>query len=443
MQAAPKLVNLDMIAAETPNSIEMAAASAFSYAQAAKGQGGPPSNTSSNPPSQTQSSQPDSAVTKASSVAENTIEAPDTTPTPDARSVVPDKQDVDSAPRSESDVHSETVPRPSESRRDDEVSRLDRPWRRNDKGTRSSSATTRSVDEQDSRKPRKGKKSKPTDKQSGDQASTSEKDQEPEPEAPKIELSEAPIPSVNPWHTRSSITSTSPSVEASNGLPDQAVESQKPGKPADGPSSVSANPPTNGVKPSRKTGDAARPERNGSRGSRLADKETRDGKTEVPPPVGDASSWPTPETAIKKEAKKTTDKPDTKDIQDDGSQGKHRKDKWVTYDYVPTVNFETQLPQLRGSKPRGGGPRGANGGRAAAGAQAGDKTAPAAPVTKAGESKDRPREMTNGANGTAPAPTAGKRASVDVAREPRKPAAHTNADQPKEHPSTVSFSQSY
>lgn len=427
-----------MTASSTSNSSEMAAPSAFSYAQAAKGQGASPSNTSSNPPPQSVSSQPDSTATKSATPAESTA---DTTETSRA-SAVPDKMDADSVPRSESDVQSESNQgKRSESRRDEEVSRLDRPWRRNDKSTRSSSAATRSVDEQDSRKPRKGKKSRPSDKQAGDQASTADKDQEPEPEAPKVELSEAPIPSVNPWLQRLVKPSPAPvatAPEASNGLPTPALDSQKAVKPVESTSTAAPSAAINGVKPQRKTADAARPERNGSRGSRQADKEGRDGKTEMPPPVGDSASWPTPEIAIKADTKKPADKVDRPEAntQDEGSQAKHRKDKWVTYDYVPTVSFETQLPQLRGPKPRGGA-RGANGTRTAAGGQTGEKTASAAPSNKNSESRDRPREAANGANGTATAPAAGKRASVDVSstREARKPAAQ--AEQSKESQPTV------
>jgi la-related protein 1 len=84
-------------------------------------------------------------------------------------------------------------------------------------------------------------------------------------------------------------------------------------------------------------------------------------KTEhsLPPPVGDAESWPTPETAISDERKKSTiqerqEKPDTKN----GATKPHST-KWVPVPYVPSTKFITPLPLAatrRGGRPaiRGG-----------------------------------------------------------------------------------------
>jgi la-related protein 1 len=295
------------------------------------------------------------------------------------------------------------------------------------------------VDEHDSRKARRGKKSKTADKQTTEQ--TPDKEQEAEAEPPKVELSEAPIPSVNIWHQRKeaqlakgSTPSGTSSQQAVNGASDHGEDSAKPARSAEDAASPRDSATLNGAKASRKSGDAIRSDRNGSRGSRLADKDAKDSKSEIPPPVDDAVSWPTPETAIKEEKKKTVEKTDRpeKEAQDDGANKPRQKEKWVTYDYVPTVSFETQLPQLRGSKPRGGA-RGPSGARATAGNQPTEK-ASSTPANKLNESKDKPREATNGANGAAPASQQGKRASVDVSsvRDHRKPASHAGADKPKE-----------
>ncbi|KPM38135.1 hypothetical protein AK830_g8441 [Neonectria ditissima] len=412
----------------------MSAASSFSYAQAAKGQGAvSPSNKSTTVASQPQDAQapdadavPATAAATATSTATPDIEQakpteiPETTDSIDAQSAAPERQDLDNGLGSESDTRSEsTQDRRPESRRDDDASRLDRPWRRNDKSTRSSSTTTRSADEQDSRKVRRNKKGKASEKQAGDQATAADKEQEPVPEPPKIELSEAPIPTVNIWHQRKEAHKAKgkPSDELVNGQQENVKVAAKTVE--DTPSHN--GPITNGVKPQRKAVDATRPERNGPRGSRASEKDGKD----VPPSVDDSASWPTPETAIKEvkdDKKKPTEQPtqsnkDAKDIQDDGAQGKSRqKEKWVTYDYVPTVSFETQLPQLRNSKPRGGARSGRDTGARAVVNGVPEKT-PTAPLNKTNEAK--PRE-TNGSNGTSSQPPAAKRGSLDASSNQKK-----------------------
>ncbi|KAH7326687.1 hypothetical protein B0I35DRAFT_475308 [Stachybotrys elegans] len=412
----------------------MAAPSTFSYAQAAKGQNVLPSNSQTDATSDGQSLPPP-AADKASAAAENPAE-------PDAvRPVAPEKQEFESVPESDIDARSESVQeRRSESKRDDDSERLNRPWRRNDKGTRSSSATTRSVDEQDSRKPRRGKKGKTSEKQTTEQ--TGDKDQETEPEPPKIELSEAPIPTVNIWHQRkeAQLAKAKPTPASQQDAPkassEQAEDTKKSGRSAedaaeDSPREASF---TNGVKPVRKAGDAQRPDRNGSRGSRLPEKDGKDAKTEVPPPVEDATAWPTPEIATKEDKKKVVDKVDRVEgqNQDDAAQSKpSHKNKWITYDYVPSVSFETQVN--RGSKPRGGA-RANNGPRHATAQQAGDKTSVAAPPSKSSETQKPPRESPAGVNGAAQPSQQGRRPAGDAAhgRESRKPAPHNGAEKGKD-----------
>ncbi|KAG8410508.1 hypothetical protein J3458_017264 [Metarhizium acridum] len=413
----------------------MAASSTFSYAQAAKGQSASPSTASPNVVSQPQGAA--SPVTPDAPAESLDVSRP----TESRPLVAVEKQDVDSNIGSESDLRSETTTdRRSELRRDDDSGRLDRPWRRTDKGTRSSSTATGSVDEQESRKPRKGKKSKASsDKQSNDQASAADKEKETAQQAGKVELSEAPIPSVNIWHQRKeqhSRAKASPSEGIPNGTSSHDGEVKKPAKDSVSANSTKENAPTNGAKSNRKNGDPARSDRNGSRGSRIAEKDT---KTALPPPVEDAASWPTPEIAIKEEQKKpAATKPapaQEKEPQDDASHNKRTKEKWVAYDYVPSVNFETQLPQMRNSKPRGGA-RSANSSRTAPnGAQSSDKASAFAAPSKPAESKDRAKDNTAGANKNASLPPASKRASADVntaAKEQKKATAHSGNDKAKD-----------
>ncbi|QPG99287.1 hypothetical protein C2857_001379 [Epichloe festucae Fl1] len=438
-----------MVSAVNSNSNEMAAASTFSYAQAAKGQGASPSITSPNPASNPQGTASPVVPETPVKLSEGPL-GNESRPQPAS-----EKQDVDSNIGSESDLRSETThDRRSESRRDDDGGRLDRPWRRTDKGTRSSSTATRSVDEQESRRPRKGKKSKGSSDKSNDQPLGAEKTKEVAQETPKVELSEAPIPSVNIWLQRKEQQAKVTPV-TTNGVTAHDNEAKKPTKESSAPPPTASkeNAPANGVKSNRKTGDSGRSDRNGSRGSRLADK---DSKSELPPSVEDAASWPTPEIAIKEDQKKPlVTKPvvaQEKESQDDGSQGKKQKEKWVTYDYVPSVSFETQLPQMRNSKPRGGA-RGANSGRTAPTSnQPSEKTAAASAnananansnASKPNESKERTKESSTGSNRTNSLPPASKRASMDAsnATKEQKKGALTGSDKTKDATSTPSSQQ--
>lgn len=367
----------------------MATASAFSYAQAAKGENSNPES----PQSTSQATDSLSAIPAAAATPLDDASVADSSREQDTIAASADKLEAASTIGSESDIRSEhAVFRRAETRKDEELSRLERPWRRADREAQSS---TRSNDDLDSKR-RKSKK-KGSDK--------------PAEEEPKIELIEAALPSVNIWHQRKEAAAAK-TVKPDDASSTAASEDVKPFvKATDFAGAV------NGHKSTRKT-DAPRPER-ASRGARVADKEARDAKGELVPSVDDAMLWPTVETAAQedKDSKKKTDaKPESKEAQDDASKPRS-KEKWVTYEYVPTVSFETQLPQMRNTKPRGGA-RTVNGGRPSAPAQTGDKAAPAAPAPK---TNDRRQSTANGAPRTGSLPPS-KRASVDVAtlREQRK-----------------------
>ncbi|KAJ6787205.1 hypothetical protein PWT90_10981 [Aphanocladium album] len=367
----------------------MATASAFSYAQAAKGQNSNPES----PQSTSQATDSLSAIPAAAATPLDDVSVADSSRNQDTTAAPAEKLEAASTIGSESDVRSESVfSRRADGRKEEELSRLERPWRRADREAQSS---TRSND--DDSKRRKGKK---------------KSDKPAEEEQPKIELIEAALPSVNIWQQRKEAAAAKvvKPDDASSTAPSEDV------KPA--PKATDFAGAVNGHKSTRKP-DAPRPER-ASRGTRVADREARDVKGELPPAVDDATLWPTVETAVQedKDSKKKTDaaKPESKEAQDDA--GKPRsKEKWVTYDYVPSVSFETQLPQMRNTKPRGGA-RNVNGGRPSAPAQTGDKAAAAAPAPK---TNDRRQSTANGVPRTGSQPPS-KRASVDVAalREQRK-----------------------
>ncbi|ATY63448.1 La domain family [Cordyceps militaris] len=385
----------------------MATASAFSYAQAAKGQNSnPESPQSTSQAADSLSTVPTSAATSLddASLADSGSHAKIAASAEKHDAASADKHDAASTVGSESDIRSESVlSRRTDARRDDELSRLERPWRRNDRDAPSS---TRSDDADSKRRKGKNKGDKSADE-----------------ELPKVELTEAPVPSVNIWQQRRDAAAAKV-VRPDDASSTAASEDIKPP-----PKVTDFAGAVNGHKTTTRKVDAPRPER-ASRGTRVADRETRDGKSELPPPVDDAMLWPTPEIAVQedKDTKKKDTKPESKETQDDTAKPR-TKEKWVTYEYVPTVNFETQLPQMRNTKPRGGA-RNVNGGRPSAPAQTGDKAGSVAPAPK---TNDRRQSTANGAPRTGSQPPS-KRASVDVAtlREQRKVSGSTASEKAKD-----------
>lgn len=427
----------------------MAAASAFSYAQAAKGQGTTKASaTTPASESNPQSTASEPGTGEKSAAAASSTDVTETTQDTAPQSVTNEKPDLDSVSAVESETRTESVPeRSPEQRRDDDSRRLDRPWRRNDKGTRSSSATTRSVDEHESRRPRKGKKGKSSEKQNGSASAVAADQESKTDETPKIELSEAPIPSVNIWQQRKEAHLAKAKPTDSTPQPAQAAESTNTTTTTKAPVAADAGSSdpvpaaavvANGSKPSQKTVDHTKSERQASRGSRAAAKET---KAEAPPSVDDASSWPTPEIAIKEDKKKPSDKGERVENTSQDDAKPRQKKEWVTYDYVPSVSFETQMPQIRGSKARGGA-KGASSSRTSTTGppqQAGDKANTTAPSSKGTENKERVRETHSGINGTASAPPSAKRTPADApqsqGRGEQKKTAPTSAEKPKDVPS--------
>ncbi|RDA92295.1 hypothetical protein CP533_3276 [Ophiocordyceps camponoti-saundersi (nom. inval.)] len=411
----------------------MAAYSTFSYAQAAKGHGMPSVTPPSNPPAQAPGSQSAIAIAVSPDKPTNSSGTPRTA---DATPSTADKHEVASSFGSESDLRSETaIERKLDSKRDDDAARIDRPWRRADRGPGSSSSAAQSVEEHDARKHRPtGKKTWTTDPLADDLASSIDKMQIPLQDAPRIELSEAPIPSVNVWHQRreAQMAKSKPVMDSgedtTNGVhvqPD-ALRKSASAKYAHDSVPVRDAAATNGAKPVRSMADAARPERNGSRRPAPDGDHFKEAKSDVLPSVEDAASWPTPETAIKEDKRKSIPAQverhgkELKDVSDEGPHAKSRqKGKWVAYDYVPTVHFETHMPHMRTSKPRGGA-RGSAGPRTPIGPTAGDRAALAGATSKSNDSKDRPRESDPSSARISSTPPSTKRASLDASVKEQK-----------------------
>jgi la-related protein 1 len=311
-----------------------------------------------------------------------------------------------------------------------------------DKTSRSTSRTSRSNDNADGRKSRKGKKSRSSDKDAqSDQAQEEDAEKVKEPPKPVV-LTEAAPPAVNPWAKR--MEAQKAAVQAKSVSDGTAADTESKQVPSQEEAAVRSSM-SNGINgdkvAQKKPSEASRPadqvpRRSGPRGSRPGDK---DEKSSVALPLAaDPASWPDPKSAAEREqpARKPLEKTDTaeKDSQDEA--GPARKKTWEKLEIVHSVVFETQLPPLRGSKPRGGAPRGGREAGSMRGSHpanapaatpqpgatsVGDKTPSPGTTAAPKTTTTRPREGSL-ASRSAPQPQPSKRGSIDAAsRDQRKP----------------------
>jgi la-related protein 1 len=452
----------------------MATPSTFSYAQAAKGQTATQSNTNppttnANPQSKDGVAPPVSGNQLPTTAARNTdAEIKDSPKTTETLKEMAWKQDSESAPRAEHAPQPESIASSSNlGHRDDDDAVTDASARRSDKDARHSNGSVRpTVDEAEAKKNKRGKKGKQAEKSPGEQDDAKDKEAEEKPKEPAKPLVEASIPTVNIWHQRieaqaaktvkppgSASSSTSAHV---NGDVVNTQTTKKNGKQVDGSESATATTHDE-VKTQRKTSDAeSSVRRSGPRGTRATRENTSNVNGAVPP-VEDASLWPTPEIAIKVDRQKSVvervdkvEKPEKEAPEDLDSSKPRPKKEWVTMDFVPTVQFQTPIPQLRTSRGRGGarGGRdtGSRGGHSANIVVASDKGTAAAPATAKpnNESKEQPRDAAAPTRATSLPPAASKRASIDATmiRDQRKPSAPTSNDRSKDA-SSASVSNFY
>ncbi|KAH6685230.1 La domain-containing protein [Plectosphaerella plurivora] len=418
----------------------------FSYAQAAKGQVAPaPANapgTPSSPAVNGQSTDSEDAHTTsdgpqiAPAVTKGDVsdlKAP--TESTDATVQLPEVASPSDGP-APADTQSSSVSL-NGSRREDDDTTTEASTRQSDKGApRSPSSSTRATDDTDAkksqRKPRKGKNGETPEKKG------KEAEKEEAKEEAKVELFEAPIPSVNIWAQRQEAQAAKgkapAATRAETAAPAVADAEKKKNKPETvTPSSVQYNTATtNGARPPKSDGDA-NARRTAPRGSRVAD------KAGALPPVGDSASWPTPETAIKEA--KPSEKTDKIELQDENGANKTRRREWERIDFVPTVNWETPIPATRGSRGGRTGP-GTRGGRDPA-ARTGQNGVPAQTAEKSaepmntaakvnGEQRERTRE--GGAHrANSQPPVAGKTPSTDAPRNEQKKAGPAKSGKPRDN----------
>jgi la-related protein 1 len=177
--------------------------------------------------------------------------------------------------------------------------------------------------------------------------------------------------------------------------------------------------------------------RSAPRGGRLGDKDEK--TTQALPPVDDAISWPTPETALEEEKRKAQEKvvKEAKQEEEESSAKQPRQKKeWVTVPYTPTVTFNTPLPS-RGARGRGGargvgrdGP-GGRGGHASNGSVSGEKAGTTTASNASSEVRERGRDSASSGRATSLPPN-NKRSAGDSYRDARKPSAAHNFEKKPE-----------
>lgn len=212
------------------------------------------------------------------------------------------------------------------------------------------------------KKGRKTKKGKSSEKDS-------EAGQEPEKEGPppKVELFEAPLPSVNVWVQRQQQAAKAKTVDqlANPGaIPartstDVRARSSHIDAPEGNRVSLNGKPGAKRDGEPSRNGSNHGPKRTAARGARAQEKESETNLL-----ASNSASWPTPETAavnMKAQPQAQQDKSEKEEKDDGGAAKPKQKKEWVQLpNFVPTVKFETALP---GRGPRGGRIGGSRGGR--------------------------------------------------------------------------------
>lgn len=116
----------------------------------------------------------------------------------------------------------------------------------------------------------------------------------------------------------------------------------------------------------------------------------------APPPVADATAWPTPQTAIgekERKAQEKTEKPEKAEK----SPSIRGKEKWTPVHYVPTAVFNTPLPSgaRRGGRPSRGGREGGRGGAHSSNNNNASTAVDAKPPVATPPSQTQPKQQAN------------------------------------------------
>lgn len=332
-------------------------AATFSYAQAAKGispaPASKPASGSATPAKDMASTPPPTALASVRSWADDAEHEPTT-----------------DNPTTERENESQMSSKPAKSLQSVETSSVSSP----DLGALSASTVTKDDDvssqpiaSSESTWDNKSQASTSVDKTAEPAEKTSEKVKKGKNTVVKP-LQEAPLPTVNIWKLRADeqkakVTKTSP--PATNG---QSQGSSTKKSSSDAKESSAAGDGKYKVREEdkavqgRKDGRTEAESKKGVKGRPL-DKDTKSASTVLPPPPNrDQESWPTPETAVDEDRKKSQGKGERieKERKDGATAGTHGKHEWVKVPYTPSVVFNTPLPNAAGSR-RGGRPGGRGG----------------------------------------------------------------------------------
>ncbi|KAF2131324.1 hypothetical protein P153DRAFT_355135 [Dothidotthia symphoricarpi CBS 119687] len=336
-------------------------AATFSYAQAAKGispaPASKPTSGSATPAKDTTSTPPPTTLASVRSWAD------------DAES-----ESVTEKPTTEPETDSQTSPKAAEPLQSVETSSVSSP----DLGALSASTVTKDDDvssqpiaSSESTWDNKSQASTSVDKTVEPAEKTSEKVKKGKNAVVKP-LQEAPLPTVNIWKLRADeqkakVHKTGPSPIANNqsqgptGAATKKANSSTKESSVAGDSRNKAHEEDKAVQ-AKKDGKSEVESKKGVKGRPL-DKDTRSASTVLPPPPHrDQESWPTPESVVDEDRKKSQGKgekveKDRKDVVTAGTSGKH---EWVKVPYTPSVVFNTPLPNA--ANPRRGGRPGGRGG---------------------------------------------------------------------------------
>ncbi|KIX04919.1 uncharacterized protein Z518_05790 [Rhinocladiella mackenziei CBS 650.93] len=176
------------------------------------------------------------------------------------------------------------------------------------------------------------------------------------------ELKAAPIPAVNVWQQRKEAQAARMKERAEQRAtiqnPSNAVPKPKSGN-EDSKRRVAhkdGSSEREGKNADATRSNAHRKDISSARPSRPVSRQGEKAGSEVPPPVGDAQLWPTPESSNTDERRKSTTYEKADKAEAKGNGQKSYGNNWKPFPFVPTAKFETQLPA---SARRGG--RGARG----------------------------------------------------------------------------------
>lgn len=323
-----------------------------------------------------------------------------------------------------------------------------------DKQSDASAAEDRSPEPAEGKRGKKNRKGKKEDKDG-------EKEKEKEEEVKQEVLVAAPPPTVNVWKQRQQAftakakpaqtpQATPPREAGADGSPNAMKASDTKRKVRDdGEKSSPVAKEVSANKPTKKSTDGNAKgkddaNKRAARGSRATEKDTNPSTSQVPPPVDDAFSWPTPETAKEEEKKKVQsrlERDETEDPNDAASNKPAEKKGWVKVPFVPTVTFQTPNVPTRGGRGRGGARGGRDSsGRGGSGMGYGSASGngvekgmgSTAPRGSPSDVRERGRENVTGDRATSLPPSMTKRGGIDNHQNAHESIKSTNAGKPKQ-----------